>query len=154
MNCLGTDMTHQGVVIDGEITLNSSLIIFTDLFNHAPLPNHALYSVPSSKMFNKLSRVLYATKINHRKPHENTLQYVLYTLTLATAAKLIFRYPSSSTITLLLFRMCCSLSRAVFAKQITGGLCAGQIVLPPSPPGLLRGQMKNGCDKKGRGTAK
>ena len=36
-------------------------------------------------------------------------------------------------------------------------LCAAQIVLPPSPPGSPgqpRGQRKNVCDKKGRGTGK
>ena len=33
-------------------------------------------------------------------------------------------------------------------------LCAGQIVLPPSPPGQPRGQRKYLCDKKGRGTRK
>ena len=31
-------------------------------------------------------------------------------------------------------------------------LCAGQIVLPPSPPGQPRGQTENVCDKKGRAT--
>ena len=33
-------------------------------------------------------------------------------------------------------------------------LCAGQIVLPQFPPGQPRGQRKNVCDKKGRGTLK
>ena len=33
-------------------------------------------------------------------------------------------------------------------------LCAGQIVLPPSPHGQPRGQKKNVCDKKGQGTRK
>ena len=33
-------------------------------------------------------------------------------------------------------------------------LCAGQIVLPPSPPGQPRGQRKYARDKKGRGTQK
>ena len=40
------------------------------------------------------------------------------------------------------------------ARGIIYVLCAGQIVLPPSPPGQARGRRKDLCDKKGRGTGK
>ena len=45
--------------------------------------------------------------------------------------------------------------KAVKIRYFSDCLCAGQIVLPPSPlPGQPRGQKKNVCDKKGRGTGK
>ena len=41
-------------------------------------------------------------------------------------------------------------TRLIFVPELS----AAQIVLPLSPPGQHRGQRKNVCEKKGRGTRK
>ena len=43
---------------------------------------------------------------------------------------------------------------SIVCRVKTNRSCAGQIVLPPSPPGQPRGQGKNVFDQKGRGTRK